>query len=185
MWCYACVPCSSHKRFSFLERYMCSSLWVSVSFGQSKINNINHILFVCSANHKIVGLDVPMHKSLPMNGLKSINNLDSNLKYSADTKLSVMFIEQILEWVLEQIDNHKNFLPFVPIIMEFGNASCDIHTTRYLCPGKFGTAWSRTAAARLLFISFPAYISYCLLFSPHIFISWLNSNLNKQHVLQV
>lgn len=95
---------------------------ISVTLCKSKIDNEDNIFFIAFANHKIISFDVSVNKALAMNGFEPVNNLYSDLEDSTDGEPSLIGLKQILEGTIKQINNHKNLLPLVPIIMELGNA---------------------------------------------------------------
>ena len=76
------VPCSSNKRLSTFDLNMFSSLYVFISFGESKIDNINSFDFVSFANHKVISLDISMYKSFAMDMLQTGDDLNADVKSS-------------------------------------------------------------------------------------------------------
>ena len=65
---------------------MLSRLRVSVSFGQSEVDDVNHIFLVSSACHEVVGFDVSMYEPFPVDLFQSGDGLDANIERSREGK---------------------------------------------------------------------------------------------------
>lgn len=112
----------AHQRFALLERNMRPSFGITIAFSQSKIDDVDNILLVALADHKVVGLDVSVDEALAMDGLQPVNNLDADLVDRADAKLAVVGLEQILEGAVQQVDHHEDLLALVAVVVQLGDA---------------------------------------------------------------
>lgn len=57
---------------------MPTSPWILVSFGETKINDINNVLLLASSYQEIVRFNVPVKKSLLVDKLDALEHLDGN-----------------------------------------------------------------------------------------------------------
>jgi hypothetical protein len=51
---------------------MFAGLWVSESFGQSEINDVNEMLLLTDTDQEIIGLDISMQEMSRVNKFKSL-----------------------------------------------------------------------------------------------------------------
>ena len=82
MRCDTCITSSSDKTLATLDCNMLTCLEISEPFCQSKVDDINSLAIFSAASHEVVGLDVSVNKTFPMNLLESCDYLDSDVESS-------------------------------------------------------------------------------------------------------
>lgn len=75
----ASIPGSSNKRFPTFHWNMLSGLDILISLSQAKVNHKNSLAFFFFTDHEIIGLDIAMNKSLPVDALDSSNYLNRDI----------------------------------------------------------------------------------------------------------
>ena len=97
---------SSRQVFAISVWNMLSSLWVSESLGQTKIDHINVVLLFADSNQEVVGFDISVDDPLLMNDFNSLNHLCCNMKNRSQIKLFALS-EQVLKTLTQQIHHHN------------------------------------------------------------------------------
>ena len=76
---------------------MVSTLRVSISFGQSEIDNVDDVLFATDADQKVVRLDVSVDEVSRMHEFYSLEELFSQHQHSFQGKFPFAVVEQIFQ----------------------------------------------------------------------------------------
>ena len=80
------VASSSYQTLSSLDRYVLTSLEVSVSFGKTEINDVDCLAVLPTSSHEVVRLDVPVHEPLSVDLLESCDYLNANIESGRNGK---------------------------------------------------------------------------------------------------
>jgi hypothetical protein len=75
---------------------MLPGLWVSVTFAQTEVYHVAHILFFIDTHEKIVGLHISMQKVVLMQELESRNHLVSQHADGLQRKPFTTVLKEIL-----------------------------------------------------------------------------------------
>ena len=67
--CIACSPC---QRLVIFKRDMSSSFWILISFGKSKVNQIQYMLIFPCTNQEIIWFDISMKEAILMHEFYSL-----------------------------------------------------------------------------------------------------------------
>ena len=91
---------------------MFSSFWVSIPFGETKINHIDYILLFTVTNKEIVGFHISVNKVVIMNELKPLYHLISDHYCCFNGEFPFAVVEKIFQTWSKKVHNHGVVITF-------------------------------------------------------------------------
>merc|ERR1719356_703183 len=96
--------------------------WISVSFGQSKVDNVNLVQFAASeSDQEIIRFQIAMNEVLGVDILDSCQHLIGQHEYRLQGKLAGAEIEQILQGWTQNVHDHHIEITFPSKPTHIGN----------------------------------------------------------------
>ena len=89
-----------------------SSLRVSVSLGQAKVDHMNDVLLFAMANQEVVWFHVTVNEVVIVKEFKSLYHLVSNHQSSLDCEFTFAEVESVLETRPQQVHDHRIVVSF-------------------------------------------------------------------------
>ncbi len=110
------------------------SLGITVSFGQTKINNVDLVGFLAKSHQEVVRFDVTVNKILGVAILDARKHLLGEHKNSFETELSRAKVEQVFETGAQEIKNHYVVIALgaVPSHARNANGVSSLQNSEYL-----------------------------------------------------